>query len=353
MSFVVATPDVVTTAAQELAGIHSSLSEATTAAAGPTTSLMAAAEDEISAGVAAIFGAFGQEYQAVSAQAVAVHAQFVNLLNGTAAAYAGAEAANAQQIVTNALNAPVQSLAGGASITTAAATVTSGSIGGAYEALAANTAANMGNLANTWLHQTAPAMLRAATGYPQLIATSLATGNVAPLLNAPGQFALGLAKAGLALASPISLSVTSFNSSGASLALGVGLPELLAFDALGAEVNMSSAVTATNAQFWSAMAAGDPFGAATAFFAAPANIANALLNGNQTLTVDLPLPGFTLTANVPFTGLLVPLQPLDLRVNAPLSPLFNSVTVTGPPVGGLIPALVDYVPEVIADAFIP
>ncbi len=66
MSFVVATPDLVTTAAQDLAGIHSALRDATAAASGPTTAVMAAAEDEISAGVAALFGSFGQEYQTIS-----------------------------------------------------------------------------------------------------------------------------------------------------------------------------------------------------------------------------------------------------------------------------------------------
>ncbi len=354
MSFVMATPDVVTSAAQNLAGIHSSLSEAAAAAAGPTTSVMAAAGDEISAEVAALFGAFGQEYQAVSAHAAAFHAQFVNLLNGAAAAYAGTEAANVQQTVANALDTPAQTLLGrGTAITSAAAAATGGSIGGAYQALAANTVANVESMATTWMQQTAPAMLRAATGYPQLIATSLATGNVSSLLGVPGQLGLSFAKVALALNNPISLSVTSVNSSGISLALGFGLPELLAFDALGAEVNVSSAVTAANAQIWGALAAGDPLAAATAVFAAPANIANALLNGDQTVALSLPLPGLSVTANVPFTGLLVPLRPLDVTVNAPLSPLFSSVTVTGPPVGGLIPALVDYVPEVLADAFIP
>jgi hypothetical protein len=48
MSFVIATPDLVLSAAQNLADIRSSLAEAATAAAGPTTGVAAAAQDEVS-----------------------------------------------------------------------------------------------------------------------------------------------------------------------------------------------------------------------------------------------------------------------------------------------------------------
>jgi hypothetical protein len=72
--FVIAAPEVVQAAAQGLAGIRSTLGEASAAAAGPTTAVVAAAEDEVSAGVAALFGAFGQEYQVVNAQAQALQA---------------------------------------------------------------------------------------------------------------------------------------------------------------------------------------------------------------------------------------------------------------------------------------
>lgn len=357
MTFLV-TPDVVTTAAQDLAGIHSSLNEVTAAAAGPTTSVMAAAEDEISAGVAALFGAVGQEYQAVGAQAAAFHAQFVNLLNGTAAAYTGAEAANAAHIVANELNAPVLALSGGeASVQTAAAAVTGagasgGGLFGPYQSFIGNTIANIESLGTNWVTQTVPAVLHAATGYPQLIATALQSGNLASLVGVSGQIALGFAHVGQTIGAPLSLSVTSLNTSGASLALGIGLPELLAFDALGAPVNVSSAITATSAQIVTSMLTGNPLAAATAFFDAPVTVANALLNGEQNLSVSLPVPGLSVTANIPETGLLVPLQPLTVTATAPIVPLFNTVTVTGPPVGGLIPALVNYVPQVLANAFL-
>src|SRR6202522_793371 len=98
MSFVIAAPDAVQGAAQGLAGIRSSLARATSASAGPTTGIAAAASDEVSIAIASLFGNVGQEFQALSAQAQGFHAQFVTAMNGSAAAYAGAEAAAASPL---------------------------------------------------------------------------------------------------------------------------------------------------------------------------------------------------------------------------------------------------------------
>jgi hypothetical protein len=46
MSFVVAVPEQVQTAAQGLASIHSTLAEASASVAAPTTAMAAAAEDQ-------------------------------------------------------------------------------------------------------------------------------------------------------------------------------------------------------------------------------------------------------------------------------------------------------------------
>ncbi|EUA42703.1 PE family protein [Mycobacterium xenopi 4042] len=54
-----------------------------------------AAADEVSALTAAQFVAHGQMYQAVSAQAAAIHDMFVNTLGISAGSYAATEAANA------------------------------------------------------------------------------------------------------------------------------------------------------------------------------------------------------------------------------------------------------------------
>ncbi|MEY8016528.1 PE family protein [Mycobacterium servetii] len=97
MSFVIATPDLVESAASELAGIRSSLAEATSTAAFPTTGIASAAQDEVSLAVASLFGNVGQEFQALSARAQVFHAQFVEMMNAGAGAYAAAETVNAGQ----------------------------------------------------------------------------------------------------------------------------------------------------------------------------------------------------------------------------------------------------------------
>jgi hypothetical protein len=100
MSFVVAAPNHVTAAASDLANIGSALSTASATAWAPTSSVLAAGGDEVSAIVAALFGAHAQAYQALSAQATAFHQQFVQLMFGGAAQYAATEAANALPLQT-------------------------------------------------------------------------------------------------------------------------------------------------------------------------------------------------------------------------------------------------------------
>src|ERR1700739_4600581 len=94
MSFVMAVPEVLGTAATDLTNIGSTLSTANAAAATQTTGVLAAAEDEVSAAIAALFSAHGQGFQALSAQAAAFHDQFVETLTAGAASYVSAEAAN-------------------------------------------------------------------------------------------------------------------------------------------------------------------------------------------------------------------------------------------------------------------
>ncbi|BBX73930.1 hypothetical protein MSHI_18360 [Mycobacterium shinjukuense] len=112
MSYVIAAPDLVAAAASELAGIGATLSTANAAAAFPTTGILAAGADEVSAAIAALFGAHGQAYQALSAQAAQFHTQFVQSLQAGAGAYASAETTNVEQQLLNAINAPTQALLG-------------------------------------------------------------------------------------------------------------------------------------------------------------------------------------------------------------------------------------------------
>lgn len=60
MSFVIEAPDVVTAAAMDLEHIGSTISAASSAAAGSTTALLPAAQDEVSAAIAALFGLHGK-----------------------------------------------------------------------------------------------------------------------------------------------------------------------------------------------------------------------------------------------------------------------------------------------------
>lgn len=112
MQFLSVIPEQVESAAQDLAGIRSALSASYAAAAGPTTAVVSAAEDEVSTAIASIFGAYGRQCQVLSAQASAFHDEFVNLLKTGATAYRNTEFANAQSNVLNAVNAPARSLLG-------------------------------------------------------------------------------------------------------------------------------------------------------------------------------------------------------------------------------------------------
>ncbi|MHA7653306.1 PE-PPE domain-containing protein [Mycobacterium sp. ML4] len=99
MSYLTTQPQLMSAAAENLAGIRASLAEASAAAAGPTTGLAAAAADEISAAAAQLFGAFGQEYQQVIGQATVFHEEFNRALGAASLAYVEAEVANAAQVL--------------------------------------------------------------------------------------------------------------------------------------------------------------------------------------------------------------------------------------------------------------
>jgi hypothetical protein len=95
MSFVTTQPELLAAAAGNLGGIGSAIVAGNATAAAPTTGVMPAAADEVSALTAAQFAAHAQMYQAVSAQAAAVHELFVTTLGASADSYAATEAANA------------------------------------------------------------------------------------------------------------------------------------------------------------------------------------------------------------------------------------------------------------------
>jgi hypothetical protein len=112
MSSVIAAPELITTAATDLASIGSALGVAHTTAAASTITVLPAAADEVSASVAHLFSAHAQDYQVVAGQAAAFHQQFMQNLTAGAGAYASAETANAA--VLRPLNAIAGSVASAA-----------------------------------------------------------------------------------------------------------------------------------------------------------------------------------------------------------------------------------------------
>jgi PE family len=95
MSFVSIVPELLSTAAENLQSVGVRLQAQNTAAAAPTTALIPPASDEVSALTAMQFAAHAYAYQAVSAQASAIHQMFVTMLSAGADSYATTEAANA------------------------------------------------------------------------------------------------------------------------------------------------------------------------------------------------------------------------------------------------------------------
>lgn len=95
MSFVTTQPEMLTIAAGNLQAIGSAMAAQNAGAAAPTTGVIPAAADEVSALTAAHFAIHAAMYQAVSAQAATVHDMFVSTLSTGAVSYAATEAANA------------------------------------------------------------------------------------------------------------------------------------------------------------------------------------------------------------------------------------------------------------------
>ena len=95
MSFVVAMPEWMGPAATTLADLGSTINAANAAAQQPTTQLLTAGADKVSAAIATVFAEHGGQFHALSTRAAAFHDHFVALLRGTGGAYASADATNA------------------------------------------------------------------------------------------------------------------------------------------------------------------------------------------------------------------------------------------------------------------
>lgn len=94
-SFVTTHPAMMAAAAGDLANIGAAVSAANSGAAGPTTGVVPAAADQVSALTASQFARHAGHYQAVAAAAAAIHSSLVNTLGANAGSYEFTEATNA------------------------------------------------------------------------------------------------------------------------------------------------------------------------------------------------------------------------------------------------------------------
>ncbi len=95
MSFVDVHPEVLAGAASQFGAIGASMNAQDAAAAEPTTSVVPAAADPVSALIAAQFAMHARMFQSVSAQATAVHEMLAKTMAANANSYAMTEATNA------------------------------------------------------------------------------------------------------------------------------------------------------------------------------------------------------------------------------------------------------------------
>ncbi len=185
MSFILAAPEVLVGAASDVAGIGSTLSTANAAAAAPTTGVLAAAADEVSTRIAALFSRHAQGYQQLSVRAAVFHEQFVQALAASASSYAVAEAGAAQTLV-NAVSAPAQALLGHPLIPSGVTTAARGALSNAASRVEAVFAGNgaagalFGGSSGLLRGSNASALLVRPTG-----GITAATG-AGPLLHASG-----------------------------------------------------------------------------------------------------------------------------------------------------------------------
>jgi hypothetical protein len=94
MSFVITQPEALTAAASALQNLGTSMAAEDAAAAPPTTGVVPAAADPVSALQAAQFSAYGTWYQQVSGQAATIRQMLVSTLGTSAGSYGETEAAN-------------------------------------------------------------------------------------------------------------------------------------------------------------------------------------------------------------------------------------------------------------------
>lgn len=377
MSILNVVPDVMNAAAGNLAEIGSAMSAANAAAAPPTTGLVAMAADQVSAAVTAAFATHAQDYQALSAKMAAFHDQFVRTLSNGAGAYLGAEIANAEQNLLNAVNGPALSLLGhpllGTGADSAARAATAGSGTGATAASAESAGWSAGSgLSSATGAAVAGATATGATATDATATGAAVTGTTATGATATGTTATGATATGttggsamLPLAGPTApvtvplvststpfgpvaltlngtVDLTTFQVAFDSGSIALPTPLALGIDALGPYYLATTALQNSAMAFGNAISSGNPLAAAGTLFFAPVNAVNSFLFGHETITQSMAAPaglGYSDVAfSVPVGGLLSPLQPFTLTLT-PTSGTPTSIALGGTQVGGLVPGL--------------
>ncbi|MFV8320564.1 PE domain-containing protein [Mycobacterium sp. 23] len=312
MSYVIAASQLVHHAAHELAGIGTSLADAAATVAGPTTGIAAAAQDEISVAIAALFRDLGREFQTVSAQTQSFHAEFVNSINAGAAAYAGAEAGNARAVLTAAASpggieplsrwtATLDATASNAQTVVGAAPASlntlAGGISTGLRQLATDPTAFFGNLrtaAQSVFLVGAPQDVASAVvqhtlgGVTQATNGSVTPPEIVPINDVHVQLYEGL----------VGLADFQTGSSGFEQALVAGLTNFAAspasgvlLGAVGPFVSPAVALWNTAGSVFADLTGGSPVAALGHLINAPANVVDAFFNG-ATLNLDALAPTF-------------------------------------------------------------
>ncbi|WP_444547198.1 PE family protein [Mycobacterium kansasii] len=342
-------------AAGNLAEIGSAMSAANAAAAPPTTGLVAMAADQVSAAVTTVFATHAQDYQALSAKMAAFHDQFVRTLSNGAGAYLGAEIANAEQNLLNAVNGPALSLLGHPLLGTGADSAARAATAGSGTSATATGATATGATATSATATGATATGATATGATATGATATgatvtgATGGGAmlPLAGPTAPVSVPLLNTSTPLG-PVALTLngtvdlTTFEVALTSGSIALPTPLALGIDALGPYYLATTALQNSAIAFGNAISSGNPLAAAGTLFFAPVNAVNSFLFGHDTITQSMAAPaglGYSDVAfSVPVGGLLSPLQPFTLTLT-PTSGTPTSIALGGTQVGGLVPGL--------------
>jgi hypothetical protein len=126
-----------------------------------------------------------------------------------------------------------------------------------------------------------------------------------------------------------------------------GLPLALLLDAAGGPVNVWDAFNASTQAFNNAALSGHYLQAASALVDAPANITNAFLNGQTTLSVTTDLDGLPIALDFPINGILVGPREASISVAGLLT-----LPIGGTPLSGFVPGLY-YASQQLASAITP